>query len=400
MNNSSPLGNRDLIRAINRSIILNTIKTYGPIDRAQVARVTGLSPATVTGITSELIETGLIFEKAPGDSRGGRPPILLAINPKGGYVIGIKLMEDHALGALTDLEATVIAKDQVQLPDQSATNVIRMLARLVERLISKAGIGKKKLIGVGIGLAGIVDFERGLLRQSPFFGWRDLPIRELLQPHVKVPIYLDNDVNTLSMAEQWFGAAQGIEDFLTLTVGRGIGLGIVANGRFYRGTGGGAGEFGHTLVDPDGPICDCGKRGCLETYVAYPGLLRDAQLFNPNIKTMDELLDLNEKMDPEIISVLRKAGDLLGRSVANLINLLNPKLIIVGGEGVGLGKNFFDPMQSAIQKYSVSEMFRDCQIRIEPWGDDAWTRGAASLVLRQLFENPVHQSEFNFFQGS
>jgi predicted NBD/HSP70 family sugar kinase len=177
-------------------------------------------------------------------------------------------------------------------------------------------------------------------------------------------------------------------------------LGIVANGRFYRGTGGGAGEFGHTLVDPDGPICDCGKRGCLETYVAYPGLIRDAQLFIPNIRTIDELLGLNEKMDPDIKSVLGKAGDLLGRSVANLINLLNPKLIIVGGEGVGLGKNFFDPMQIAIQKYSVPEMFRDCQIRIEPWGDDAWARGAASLVLRQLFENPIHQGEFEFFQNS
>ena len=400
MHNSPPLGNRDLIRAINRSIILNTIKTYGPIDRAQIARVTGLSPATVTGITSELIETDLVFEKAPGDSRGGRPPILLAINPKGGYVIGIKLMEDHAIGALTDLEATVIVKDLIQLPDQSTTTVIRVLARLVERLISKAGIVKKKLIGVGIGLAGIVDFERGLLRQSPFFGWRDFPIRAQLQPHVKVPVYLDNDVNTLSMAEQWFGAGQGIDDFLTLTVGRGIGLGIVANGRFYRGTGGGAGEFGHTLIDPDGPVCDCGKRGCLETYVAYPGLIREAQSVNPNIMTIDDILVLNESMDPDVKLVLEKAGDLLGRSVANLINLLNPKLIIVGGEGVRLGKNFFDPMQFAIKKYSVPEMFGDCQIRIEPWGDDAWARGAASLVLRQLFENPVHQGEFNFFQES
>jgi predicted NBD/HSP70 family sugar kinase len=400
MNNSTPLGNRVLIRAINRSIILNNIKTYGPIDRAQVARVTGLSPATVTGITSELIEAGLVFEKAPGDSRGGRPPILLAINPKGGYVIGIKLMEDHALGALTDLEATVIKKDLVTLHDQSVTSVILMLTHLIERLLSNAGISKKKLIGVGIGLAGIVDFERGLLRQSPFFGWRDLPIRELLQPHVKVPIFLDNDVNTLSMAEQWFGAGQGIDDFLTLTIGRGIGLGIVANGRFYRGTGGGAGEFGHTLIDPEGPKCDCGKQGCLETYVGYPGLVRSSQRMDKNIMNIDDLFKGIEESDANILAVLQNSGDLLGRCVSNLINLLNPKLIIVGGEGVRLGKYFFEPMQTAIQKYSVPEMFRDCQIRIEPWGDDAWARGAASLVLRQLFENPIHQGEFEFFKNS
>ncbi len=395
----SPLGNRDLIRAINRSIILNNIKTYGPIDRAQVARATGLSPATVTGITSELIESGLVFEKAPGDSRGGRPPILLAINPKGGYVIGIKLMEDHALGALTDLEATVIVKDALPLADKSASTAVNTLARLVESLVSQAGISRAKLIGVGIGLAGIIDFERGVLRQSPFFGWRDLPLRELLQPHVQVPVYLDNDVNTLTLAEQWFGAGQGVEDFLTLTVGRGIGLGIVTNGRFYRGTGGGAGEFGHTLIDPEGPLCGCGKHGCLETYVSDPGLVRSAKSAGLPAEKIDDLLRMVESGNPDAHQVLSQGGDLLGCSVANLVNLFNPRLIIIGGEGVRMGAAFFDPMLAAIQKYAMPDLLRDCQIRIEPWGDDAWARGAASLVLRQLFENPVHQEAAGIFQA-
>ena len=134
---------------------------------------------------------------------------------------------------------------------------------------------------MGLGLAGIVDSERGLLRRSPYLGWRDLPLRDLLQERLNVPVYIDNDVNTLTLAEQWFGAGQGIDDFLAITVGRGVGLGIVTNHQFYRGARGGAGEFGHTVVDPLGPLCDCGKRGCLETFVGDPGLLRMAAEAGP-----------------------------------------------------------------------------------------------------------------------
>src|SRR5689334_22710001 len=156
---STPVGNRDLIRAINRSIILNAIKTHGLIGRADVARLTGLSPATVTGITGDLIEEGLIFEKQPGDSSGGRPPILLAINPSGGYVVGIKLMEDQAIGALADLEATVLVKHVSPLPARTPACAVETLADLVRHLLAEAGVPQKKLIGVGVGLAGIVDSQ-------------------------------------------------------------------------------------------------------------------------------------------------------------------------------------------------------------------------------------------------
>src|SRR5512136_2023230 len=201
----TPLGNRDLIRAINRSIILNTIKTLGAVARAEIARLTGLSPATVTAITADLIAEELIFEKQTGDSRGGRRPILLALNPGGRYVAGIKLMEDHAVGALTDLEATIIARQTAALPaDHAVESVLAALAAMVEALLAQAGVPRARLLGVGLGLAGIVDSERGLLRQSPYLGWRDLPLRDLLQARLKVPVLIDNDVNTLTLAEQWF----------------------------------------------------------------------------------------------------------------------------------------------------------------------------------------------------
>ena len=386
------LGNRDLIRAINRSIILNTIKAMGPVARAETARLTGLSPATVTAITADLIAEELIFEKQTGDSNGGRRPILLAINPGGRYVAGIKLMEDRAVGALTDLEATIIARQTFLLPAAEPEPVLASLASMVEALLEQAGVPRRKLLGVGLGLAGIVDSERGILRRSPFLGWHDLPLRDLLQARVNVPVYIDNDVNTLTLAEKWFGAGRDAENFLTITVGRGIGMGIVVNRQLYRGSHGGAGEFGHTVIDPDGPLCDCGKRGCLETFVGDPGILRaaEAALGRP-VASVDELLQLAESGDEPARAVFAHAGDILGRAVANQLNVFDPQRIIISGEGARYGKWLFDPMCAAVDRHTMPDLRSDVQISIEPWGDDAWARGAASLVLRELFESPVDQ---------
>ncbi len=386
------LGNRKLIRAINRSIILNTIKTMGPVARAEVARTTGLSPATVTAITAGLIIEELVFEKQTGDSNGGRPPILLALNPDGRYVAGIKLMEDHAVGALTDLEATIIARQVVALPGEHAVEtVLTALAGMVDGLLAQASVPRRKLLGVGLGLAGIVDSERGLLRQSPFLGWRDLPLRDMLENQVNAPVYIDNDVNTLTLAERWFGMGQGVDDFLTITVGRGVGMGIVANRQFYRGAYGGAGELGHIVVDPEGAACSCGKYGCLETIVGDRGLLRaaNANLSRP-VTSVDELLSLAESGDEQARVVFAHAGNILGEAVANLVNIFDPQQIIISGEGTRYGRWLFDPLCAAVDRNVMPALRADVHISIEPWGDDAWARGAASLVLRELFESSMH----------
>ncbi len=154
--------NRELVRAINRSYILNTIKTYGPIGRADIARQTGLSPATVTAISAKLIAQNLVLEKEAGDSSGGRRPILLVINPNGGYVVGIKLTEDLAIFALTDLDATVLAKSSIAITRHMPELVVDDIAKMVTSFIQAQGLSKKQLLGIGLGLAGIVDSERGV----------------------------------------------------------------------------------------------------------------------------------------------------------------------------------------------------------------------------------------------
>lgn len=392
---NSLLGNRDLIRAINRSTILSTIKMHGAIPRAEIARLTGLSPATVTGITAELIQDNLIFEKESGDSSGGRRPIMLAINPRGGCVVGIKVMEDHALGALTDLESTLLEKQSYPLKETSPESISQALGELVSKLLEMSEKPAPNLMGVGVGLAGIVDSGPGLVRQSPFFGWNDVPLRELIQNHVHVPVYLDNDVNTLAFAEKWFGAGQGVDNFLVVTFGRGIGLGIVANGQFYHGTRGGAGEFGHTVIQLDGELCACGKRGCLEMYASEPAMLRQAaESFAKGElshcpQTPEDLVALASADETAAQAIFERAGQLLGQSIANLVNIFNPQRILINGEGVRAGHWLFDPMCATIDKYALPSLRQDVSILIEPLGDDAWARGAASLVLHKLFESPI-----------
>jgi glucokinase-like ROK family protein len=392
-----PTGNRDLIRAINRSHVLNAIKSYGPIGRAEIARRTGLSPATVTSITAKLIAQKLVLEKSAGDSSGGRPPILLVINPRGGYVVGIKLTETHAVCALTDLEASVIAKSSMSLSGHDPAQVVEDLARMVLSFVREQRIAKKQLFGVGIGLAGIVDAENGILRQSPIYGWNNVPLRDMLQSKLHIPVYIENDVNTLTLTERWFGPGQGIDNFLTVTIGRGVGLGIVVNGQFYRGQVGGAGEFGHVTINPDGPLCACGKRGCLEAYVGDPGLIRAAQEYSNSgkitspIHNLNDLLVLAQNGDPGACQIFDQAGRILGIGIANLINLFNPKRIIISGEGTREGDFLFLPMKESIQQNTMPGLYDPETVMIAPWGDDAWARGAAGLVLRGIFESPIHK---------
>lgn len=392
-----PTGNRDLIRAINRSHVLNAIKAYGPIGRADIARRTGLSPATVTSISAKLISQDLVLEKSAGDSSGGRPPILLVINPKGAYVVGIKLTESHAICALTDLEALVIAKSSMPLSGHNPEAVVDDLAQMVLAILREKKIAKKSLLGVGVGLAGIVDAEEGILRQSPIYGWDNVPLRSMLQSKLHIPVYIENDVNTLTLTEKWFGHGQGLDNFLTVTVGRGVGLGIVVNGEFYRGQTGGAGEFGHTAIDPQGPVCACGKRGCLEAYVGDPGLVRAAQaavargkLPGP-VESLDDLLSLAQQGNKAAIRIFEEAGRILGIGVANLINVFNPKKIIISGEGTRESDLLFVPMKESIQLNTMPGLFDPDTVVIAPWGDDAWARGAAGLVLREVFESPIHK---------
>lgn len=392
--------NRQLIRAINRSTVLNVVKSEGPVSRTEIVRLSGLSPATVSEITADLIAEGLICEKTAGDSTGGRPPILLTLTQDAAYVVGLKLAEGHVSAAITDIEANILSTLTVPAAGMHAVErAVVTLGEVVEQVIAEASVPRERVTGVGIGLAGVIDAEGGLCRFSPILGWRDVPLKQLVEERIGIPVYIDNDVNTLAMAEKWFGAGQDVDDFLVVTVGRGVGLGIVVNGQFYRGTRGGGGEFGHTVLAPDGPLCDCGKRGCLEAYVADPALVRAAQEavarselsgVSADELTVERVTELAQAGNETLRAIFGQAGKVLGMGIANLLNILNPALVIVSGEGVRAGDLLFEPMREAVARCVFDGLEQDTEIVIQDWGDEAWAWGAASLVLQEIFKSPIH----------
>jgi predicted NBD/HSP70 family sugar kinase len=384
-------GSKQLIREINQAIVLNTIRTRGAISRTDIAAISKLSLPTISGITAEFIELGLIYEREVGISTGGRRPVLLALNSQAGYVVGMKVTEETVIATLTDLEATVVARHTALLLGRTPEQVVTTIEATVETL--SATIRDKTLFGVGIGIAGIVDRQRALVHYATYFGWRNVPLVQMLEQRLHIPVVVDNDVNALTAAEQWFGVGRGVNDFLVVSIGRGVGLGLVLNGQLYRGSVGGAGEFGHITVVPDGPQCACGKRGCLEALISDPAVTYRVSATLGTPVTIHTAVELALHGDATVQSIFAAAGRTLGMAVANLVNILNPALVILGGEGVAAGKLILDPFQDALREHCFNGFDTPVQIAVEPWGDEAWARGAASLLLSELFQPSLRQGE-------
>lgn len=374
-------------------MVLDVVREKGPVSKAEIARITGLSQATVGAIVPSLIERGFVCEGAPVVSGLGRPPTLLELDRDSYNVVGLKLMEGNIVGAVTDLEARTLGHVEAPLSDLDPTSVTEAAAGVVEELLVVSGLGRERLLGVGIGLAGVIDTDRGICRSSPFLGWNDVPIAELVEARLGLPTRVDNDTNTLALAERWFGVGQKSDDFILVTLGRGIGLSVVVGGSVYRGAHGGAGEFGHTVMSDGDALCSCGNRGCLESTIGEPALLRSAQelcsrLGIPGPSTPAELY-AEAPLVPELADLMSRSGRLLGRAIGNLINLLAPELVVLSGEGVDAGEPLLGAARSELAAH-VHEGLRDSyELVVEPLTDEAWARGAASLILNAVFESPT-----------
>lgn len=384
-------GSKHLIREINQTIVLNAIRTNGALSRTAVAQRTSLSLPTISDITASLIEAGLLYEQSTGLSTGGRRPVLLALNPQAGYAIGVKLTEQGLTAVLTDLDATIVARHDVPLTGHEPKQIATTVGVAVRALVPAAN--GRPVFGVGVGMAGVIDRERDLVRHATYFGWHDLPFAQLLEHELDLPVVVDNDVNALTAAEQWFGSGRGVSDFLVISIGRGVGLGMVLDGRLYRGSRGGAGEFGHTAVVPDGPLCACGKRGCLEALIGDGALAQRASAALGTPVSIYEALRIALGGDALLSGIFAAAGRTLGLAVANLVNVLNPALVIISGEGLRAGSLVADPFQQALREHCFDGLADELRVVSEPWGDEAWARGAASLLLGELFQPALRRGD-------
>lgn len=383
-------GSRELLRDLNSSLLIELVRESRPISRADLARQSGLSAATVSNIVAQLIERGILVEVATAPANGGRPPVLLDIDATGGYVIGIKLRGDGLTTVVCDLDAQVVASVECSAPlvgnPQAAIEAVEAETK---RALKLARVARTKVLGVGVGLSGVVDSHAGVCRFSHLLQWREVELVKPLRRNLRLPVWVDHDMNALAIAEKWGGDALAYRNFVTLSVGRGIGLGIVVDRAPYRGATGGAGELGHMIVEPDGPLCECGRHGCLEALVGEGAIQRRvAERLGREI-TRDELIELTTARDEAAVEVVEAAGRKLGLAVANMLTLLNPELLIVCGEGTELGATYLNPVVTAVREQTFADQGRHVEVRIQRWGDEAWAVGAATLVLRESFSLPA-----------
>ncbi len=394
---------RNLMRAINRSKILETIRTVGMISRIDIARATGLSQALITGLTADLINEGLIIEKQSGEYEGGRRPMLLALNPEGAFVVGVNLSITELSVVIVNFEGTVVASYTQSLAPihHSVSEIADSVVGAVQACIWEANFAKEQISGVGLGIPGLVDPYSGNIRFLPNYGWENVNLKELVQSKLNHPCYIDNSSNTLALAEQWFGEGKGLNNFLVVTIENGVGLGAVINGRIYRGEEGFAGEFGHITINPDGPECRCGKRGCVEAYAGSIAIMRDARQAaldgqwdceDPGRITYEDVVRAAQNGADVLRQLFVRAGRILGIGISHLIILFNPTKIIITGKGMRAGELFFDVMYSTLENY-LSAKFgrRTTQIMVQQWTEQDWARGAGALVLQELYKSPVGQ---------
>ena len=385
-------GSRALLRDINVSLLIELVRETRPTSRAELARQSGLSAPTVSTIVGHLLERGILVEGATAPANGGRPPVLLDIDPRAGFVVGIKLRGDGLTTVVCDLDARVVATHEAFASMVGAPQTaIAEIEQATRRALRKGAVPRSKVLGVGVGLSGVIDSRRGVCTFSHLLQWRDAELARPLQRRLRLPVWVENDVNTLAIAEKWAGDALTARNFVTLTVGRGVGLGIVIDRALYRGASGAGGEFGHMIVEPGGPKCECGRFGCLEALVGEDALLRRVGERHGRELAREDLLALAAAGDGPTVEVLESAGRKLGLAVANMVTLLNPELLIICGEGTDLGDPFLAPVITAVREQTFADLGRQVDVKVQRWGDDAWAVGAATLVLRESFSLPAHE---------
>jgi N-acetylglucosamine repressor len=373
-------GNQDLIKAMNRSLLLNIIRREQRISRKQLAELSGLSVGAVSGIVSELLLNNWILEIGEGDYTGGRRQTLIKLNPKAGYAMGIKVMETRIIGAITNFSGEIVHYwDETTGFPKHPDEFAKHLASSIQTALKKARLETNRLFGIGIGLAGHIQSTNGIVHYSPFFGWRNVPLAQLIHQYLQLPVYIENDVNTLTITAQLFGAGRHHTNFLVVTIGRGIGLGLVINGQLYRGTRGGAGEFGHTIL-----MKNAGDYASIEDLAADPALLSEGKA-----QSLQDLVRAADAGDENARQVLARSGEYVGIGLANLINILNPELLIISGEGTLAGDYRLQPMLESLKQHAFIGLVDELEIIIEPTDDKAWARGAASLVISKVFESPT-----------
>lgn len=384
----------EVMNMINKRHVLQLIRERHSISRAEIVKITGLAPPTVSRIVDKLVkEDNLVKYSGVGSSSGGRPPVILEFNGTEKYVLGVDLGATMIRGVLANLDAEILMEIQVPTgKEEGYETVIGNLVSVVERLLARPGADPNSVIGLGIGVAGLLDKTKTIVRFSPDFGWTDAELHKDLSQKISIPISLENSTRLMALAELGYGRGKELENFIVVNVGYGIAAGIVVDGKVVDGSAGFSGEFGHMTVNPYSEVvCDCGRKGCVEALASGRRIGQLARDLLPKDSILNEMCDndiskIDAKMafqafaagDKFASDICLQAIDSLSIALANLIHLLDPSHVLLGG-GVSLnGDSFWNAMTDRTCK---RVLIPNRAVKIEPASFKEYSTVIGSLAL-------------------
>ena len=402
------IGQPELLKETNRSRLFDIFRRKRLVSRPDLTEITGLSRATIAILVDELLKLKLVQEVGFGDSRGGRPPVLLEFNPEAAYVIGAGMHDLEWSVVITDLDARVVDRETATIRDAGPDAAIEALVSAVGRIIGRA-VGMRLLPGIGIGSPGLVDTRTGVVKSAVDIGWIDVPMADLVGKALKLNASVANRSKVGALAEFRYASQRGVQDLIYIAIGTGVAAGIIHQGELYIGTNSSAGELGHITIVPDGPQCACGNRGCLQELVSeraianrarrylkeHPGgLLAVETGLHPERLTADEVLLAAERGDETAVHVIRETAYYLAIAVGNLINLFNPEMIVLGGPVSQRSTVLVEEVKREVTRRAMAYPLSAVEIVRSSLGMEAGAVGAASLVLQEadklVFASPVH----------
>ena len=393
--------------------ILRTIKERGTLSRTDLQQLTGLSWGTITNTTRELLDRNLIREEGTLQTKAGRKPMRLAINPVSHSLLGVDISPGLLRVIALNLAGEMLwQNEQAYQVSAEPSVVLDQLAGMILEGLGNPMVAARICLGVGVAAQGALDVRQGVMRFAPRMpGWTNVPIREHLQVKIPVPVLLEHDPNCLALAERWFGEASMADDVLCLNLSDGIGMGILLKGEIFRGAQQMAGEFGHITLDPEGPLCACGDRGCVEAYCSTPAIIeavrQDPAGQSPQVAealakgtlTLDGIVAAAYANDETVRRALARMGRYLGVGIANIIDLFNPSVVVLCGP-LTLAAEFFLPAATEqIAKHAWKHSSR--QTIISSLGDRAVAIGACGMVLQSVFDQePASNGQVRQLQGA
>lgn len=388
---STVTGNQQLVKQINKTLVLEKVMNEAPISRAFIAQQLGLNKGTVSSLVGELIDEKLVFETGPGKSSGGRRPVMLTFNKNAGYSIGIDLGVNYILSILTDLKGNIIKEIYQHLTERDYEKVYHFVKASIEELMKFAPDSPYGIVGIGVGVPGIINNE-GEILIAPNLNWRNINLKEQIEKDFNIPVIIENEANAGAYGEKLYGTGKDYKNMIYVSAGIGIGVGILINGEIYTGTNGFSGEMGHTTIMINGRQCSCGNEGCWELYASEKALLEDAEkrnILDSDCLSIEMLIEAAEDGNEAVIDIFNNIAKYLGVGINNIINTFNPELVIIGNRLSLLQKWIEEPIREHIKTHTTQYLQEDLSIQFSDLNKHSSPVGVSALSIENFLKTRI-----------